>query len=596
MLNHTSLYRFFRTASMCLSLGLSFLVFTSVARAQSQDNWTWTTQRKLAVPDQTANRKCITITKSGFYVGKLGAGDKAVAVEQYGADGGFVKNWTTAFTNIGGLASDSDGNVYVFDQGATKVIVFDSQGNKLREWGTAGSGDGQFSAASGWMVSGIAVDADKNVYVADFGNSRVQKFDSVGTFKLKFGAKGDLPGQFRAGPDAVAVAPEGTIITSDSPVGWYHLCIFSSDGQLLKRGPQGDGSPSREGSTNGVTSWGRGGNQSFALSVDGVLMVGVQWNNAYGSPGAPGYSTGFATSSLAGVCGLAFPSYVTTRGSAFDPAGNFWACRDKNVECMERRYRRDTFPTVKKALPQAVITNVSQAAGSKFVDIELRVSDADSSTVTTALVAFIDGRRRFSHLVVPKTFIGSTSGKLGAGVPSGSTVRLTWDASKDLPGKNFASLSFEVLAKDDRPEIGMQFVTIPKDSSNLQALKVSKREVNDDDLWDLWLWMLAVGDPKIALGNTFQLNGETYGKVGLTAAGLEYIKGLSLPLLGGDVASQVANDASYDAGEGSHRQGRALAYKLMNWRAITEAEILRAKAGAFGFEKVGEGSVVSLAP
>jgi hypothetical protein len=580
MLNHTSLYRFFRTASMCLSLGLSFLVFTSVARAQSQDNWTWTTQRKLAVPDQTANRKCITITKSGFYVGKLGAGDKAVAVEQYGADTGFVKTWTTVFTNIGGLASDSDGNVYVFDQGATKVIVFDSQGNKLRDWGTAGSGDGQFSAASGLMVSGIAVDADKNVYVADFGNSRVQKFDSTGTFKLKFGANGDLPGQFRAGPDAVAVAPEGTIITSDSPVGWYHLCIFSSDGQLLKRGPQGDGSTTGEGSTNGLTSWGRGGNQSFALSVDGVLMVGVQWNNRF-STGLPGYSTGFATSTLAGVCSLVFPSYVATRGSAFDPAGNFWACRDKNVECMERRYRRDTFPTVKKALPQAVITKVSQAAGSKVVDVDLMVSDADSATVTSSLVAFADGTRSWEKLIIPKSFVGSIAGKLGAGVATGGTVRVSWDASKDMPGKNFANLAFEALAKDDRPEIGIQFVTLPLDASNAQPLKISKWQVQEDDLWDLWLWLLAKGDPNVAIsGNT----------VTLTAAGQAYIKDALLPLSGADAPTVAHN------GSASTKQGRAFAYKLMNCRPVTAAEVTRANAGRFNLTAVDNNSVVSLAP
>jgi hypothetical protein len=41
----------------------------------------------------------------------------------------------------------------------------------LTQWGSAGSGDGQFNGP--W---GVAVDASGNVYVADSGNSRIEKF------------------------------------------------------------------------------------------------------------------------------------------------------------------------------------------------------------------------------------------------------------------------------------------------------------------------------------------------------------------------------------------------------------------------------------
>ena len=52
----------------------------------------------------------------------------------------------------------------------------------VTNWGSQGSGDGQFDKP----VS-IAVDLSGNVYVADTGNSRIQKFNSNGTFITKWG-------------------------------------------------------------------------------------------------------------------------------------------------------------------------------------------------------------------------------------------------------------------------------------------------------------------------------------------------------------------------------------------------------------------------
>ena len=46
-------------------------------------------------------------------------------------------------------------------------------GTFLTKWGSFGSGDGQFNEPDG-----VAIDASGNVYVADTGNNRIQKFDS----------------------------------------------------------------------------------------------------------------------------------------------------------------------------------------------------------------------------------------------------------------------------------------------------------------------------------------------------------------------------------------------------------------------------------
>src|SRR6185312_7651706 len=43
------------------------------------------------------------------------------------------------------------------------------------QFGSAGSGNGQFND-----TSGIAIDSSGNIYVADYSNNRVQKFNSAG--------------------------------------------------------------------------------------------------------------------------------------------------------------------------------------------------------------------------------------------------------------------------------------------------------------------------------------------------------------------------------------------------------------------------------
>ena len=89
------------------------------------------------------------------------------------------------------LAHDSLGNVYVADAGNSRIQKFDPDGSYITQWGGSGSGDGQMGAP--W---GIAVDSTDGIYVADRGNNRIQKFTSAGSFVLKFGGPGTGDGQF----------------------------------------------------------------------------------------------------------------------------------------------------------------------------------------------------------------------------------------------------------------------------------------------------------------------------------------------------------------------------------------------------------------
>ena len=79
------------------------------------------------------------------------------------------------------ITVDTAGNVYVADRGNRRIQKFDGDGNLLTKWGSHGKGDGEFG-----QPSCIAIDATDNIYVTDVENNCIQKFDSDGNFLAKW--------------------------------------------------------------------------------------------------------------------------------------------------------------------------------------------------------------------------------------------------------------------------------------------------------------------------------------------------------------------------------------------------------------------------
>ena|GEM_PF-3696782 len=68
--------------------------------------------------------------------------------------------------------------LYVLDADNARIQVFDAAGNYLTQWGSEGSGPGQFifQRDGDTRAGSVAVDEDGFIYVADVGNKRIQKF------------------------------------------------------------------------------------------------------------------------------------------------------------------------------------------------------------------------------------------------------------------------------------------------------------------------------------------------------------------------------------------------------------------------------------
>ncbi len=114
------------------------------------------------------------------------------------------------FNRASEVVVDSQGNVYVLDPGNAgmgclldpgqpRVLVYDSTGTFLSEWGTPGSAPGQLQCPGS-----MAIDGEDNLYIADSANHRVQKLSTTGTFITAWGSFGSGQAQFDS-PGGIAV-------------------------------------------------------------------------------------------------------------------------------------------------------------------------------------------------------------------------------------------------------------------------------------------------------------------------------------------------------------------------------------------------------
>ncbi|MGI6446046.1 MAG: NHL repeat-containing protein [Candidatus Ozemobacteraceae bacterium] len=109
---------------------------------------------------------------------------------------------------LGIAVSDEEETLYALDSGDSSISVFDFYGNFEKKIGSKGSGNGQLM-----NPSGIALDSEGNIYVADTGNARIAKFSQDGTFSF-FGEFGTGAGQFKS-PQRILIDKNDRIYVSD---------------------------------------------------------------------------------------------------------------------------------------------------------------------------------------------------------------------------------------------------------------------------------------------------------------------------------------------------------------------------------------------
>ena len=205
-------------------------------------------------------------------------------VQKLDSDGNFLASWGGEGTSDGKLTYPRDiavdaanGTAYVVDSNNDRIEKFDTGGKFVSAWGwgvsdganafqvcTSGCREGATGDGPGQMTypTGIAIDG-ANVYVADYSNKRIEKFDLAGAFVGQWA----IPGGQQ--PEQLTVAAGKVYVTTRENAVWR----FDQNG-APDNSWDGDGAAGSSGSGAGQFSFPRG------VAVDGTgVYVADSKNN-----------------------------------------------------------------------------------------------------------------------------------------------------------------------------------------------------------------------------------------------------------------------------------------------------------------------------
>jgi len=145
------------------------------------------------------------------------------------------------------LVRGAGGRMYLSEYRGGRVSVLNPQGDWLSYIGSKGLGKGMFVGPQN-----MAVDEDGYLYVVDYGNQRISKFDPDGAFVLSFGLRSALFPGFDS-PTGIA-AKNGRIFAADSMA--KRIYMFDPNGNYL-----------------GILTDGLSGPESLRFLSDGRLLA-----------------------------------------------------------------------------------------------------------------------------------------------------------------------------------------------------------------------------------------------------------------------------------------------------------------------------------
>lgn len=156
-----------------------------------------------------------------------GPGD---AVRAYDRQGELVQSEESSGSGQSQLDDPTDvafmqRELFVTDAGNHRIQVYNVDGSWERSWGGPGAAAGEFDSPGSIAISHDGATWPRVVFVSDTGNSRVQTFDVDGTHLGSFGSAGTGDGELSA-PGAIAVLDKKVYVAD---VGNARVAVFDAE-------------------------------------------------------------------------------------------------------------------------------------------------------------------------------------------------------------------------------------------------------------------------------------------------------------------------------------------------------------------------------
>lgn len=217
----------------------------------------------------------------------------ATLVHPYMSQFGSTGNLDTQFNYVTAMCHDENDNLYIADQGVSRIKIYNSSGVFQSAWGTLGTADAEIQ-----YPSGICYDGSSDIYISDAGNMCIKQFSKSGVFVRKFGSVSDFGGEpknmtfkdgylYVMGADKVAkYSPSGvlqtTIGTPGVGVGELSSCYsihVDSSGNIYCGTVANAKIVQYDSSGAFVREWTQGWPASMAADAAGNLMVAAAADN-----------------------------------------------------------------------------------------------------------------------------------------------------------------------------------------------------------------------------------------------------------------------------------------------------------------------------
>lgn len=170
-------------------------------------------------------------SRAGVSFGYNGVGERiseALPAATYVSSFGSFGSGNGQFRKPTGMARDAKGNLWVLDWSDQRVEKFNQAGEFQFAFGSNGTKNGQL-----YDPNGIAIDGEGHIWVVDWaGGGRVQEFSESGKYMTSFGKEGTGDGEFKL-PEAITFDSKGNIWVADCCDG--RIQEFTNKGKFIKK-------------------------------------------------------------------------------------------------------------------------------------------------------------------------------------------------------------------------------------------------------------------------------------------------------------------------------------------------------------------------